>query len=235
MSSFADLPVPSQGPSRTVIKYKTGEVCLLWDDGEWGGSCRGIPMLGSCQGKGNWVGAAGVRCLGVPLTSPVLLPGPRVDYYQLEDADDDGNDDYDYDENEFDTDYEDRGDFWDVPVAEGSIPYSYCGFRKSFLCSEPPPQLPQTSPTALDALLDRLPTPCRTRLTAEVGNPRSCSPGAGGSRFDITGGVPPRGPGAILTQGIPPAGSREEREGAGGGGGEGEEEGREEEAEEEGD
>ncbi|XP_039407268.1 tetratricopeptide repeat protein 31 isoform X3 [Corvus cornix cornix] len=123
MSSFGGLPVPSQGPSQTVIKYKTGELCLLWDD------------------------------------------GPRVDYYQLQDDDGDGNDDYD--ENEFDTDYEDRGDFWDVPVAEGPVPYRYCGFRKSFLCSEPPPQLPRTSPTALDALLDRLPTPCRTSLTAE--------------------------------------------------------------------
>ncbi|XP_017597876.1 PREDICTED: tetratricopeptide repeat protein 31 [Corvus brachyrhynchos] len=76
---------------------------------------------------GNWVGAAGVRCLELLLTSPVLLPGPRVDYYQLQDDDGDGNDDYD--ENEFDTDYEDRGDFWDVPVAEGPVPYRYCGFR----------------------------------------------------------------------------------------------------------
>ncbi|XP_068870904.1 tetratricopeptide repeat protein 31 isoform X1 [Aphelocoma coerulescens] len=125
VSGFGGLLVPSQGPSQTVIKYKTGELCLLWDD------------------------------------------GPRVDYYQLRDDDGDGNDDYDYEENEFDTDYEDRGDFWDVPVSEGPVPYSYCGFRKSFLCSEPPPQLPRTSPTALDALLDRLPTPCRTRLTAE--------------------------------------------------------------------
>ncbi|XP_066041263.1 tetratricopeptide repeat protein 31 [Chamaea fasciata] len=121
MSSFADLPVPSQGPSQTVIKCKEGEVCFLWED------------------------------------------GPSVDYYPVEDDDDDGNDDYDYDEDESDGGLP----FLDHPVAEGLLPYSYCGFRKSFLCSEPPPQLPRTSPTALDARLDRLPTPCRTWLTAE--------------------------------------------------------------------
>ncbi|KAM4900832.1 tetratricopeptide repeat protein 31 isoform 4-T4 [Sylvia borin] len=121
MSSFADIPVPSQGPSQTVIKCKAGEVCFLWDD------------------------------------------GPGVDYYHLGDDEDDGNDDYDYDEDEFDGGLP----FFDHAVAEGLIPYSYCGFRKSFLCSEPPPQLPRTSPTALDARLDRLPTPCRTWLTAE--------------------------------------------------------------------
>ncbi|TRZ19157.1 hypothetical protein HGM15179_007996 [Zosterops borbonicus] len=123
MSSFDDLPVPSQGPSQTVIKYKTGEVCFLWDD------------------------------------------GPRVDYYQVggDDDDEDGNDHYDYDEDELDGGWP----FLDHPVAEGLIPYSYCRFRKSFLCSEPPPQLPRTSPTALDARLDRLPAPCRNWLTPE--------------------------------------------------------------------
>ncbi|XP_066173587.1 tetratricopeptide repeat protein 31 isoform X5 [Sylvia atricapilla] len=121
MSSFADIPVPSQGPSQTVIKCKAGEVCFLRDD------------------------------------------GPRVDYYHLGDDDDDGNDDYDYDEDEFDGGLP----FLDHAVAEGLVPYSYCGFRKSFLCSEPPPQPPRTSPTALDARLDRLPTPCRNWLTAE--------------------------------------------------------------------
>lgn len=123
-------------------------------------------MLGNCPGTGN---GAGVRCLGLLVTHPVLLPGPRVDYYHLEDDDDDdgGNDDYDYDEDEFDGGLP----FLDHPVAEGLVPYSYCGFRKSFLCSEPPPQLPRTSPTALDARLDRLPTPRQTWLTAEVGNP----------------------------------------------------------------
>ncbi|KAM7052855.1 tetratricopeptide repeat protein 31 isoform 3-T3 [Acridotheres tristis] len=122
MSSFADFPVPSQGPSQTVIKYKAGEVCLLWDD------------------------------------------GPRVDYYQVgyggDDDDDDGNDDYD--EDEFD-----GFQFLDVPVAERPIPYSYCGFRESFLCSDLTPQLPRTSPTVLDARLERLPTPRLTWLTAE--------------------------------------------------------------------
>ncbi|XP_062349913.1 tetratricopeptide repeat protein 31 [Cinclus cinclus] len=120
MSSFADFPVPSQGSSQTVIKYKTGEVCLLWDD------------------------------------------GPRVDYYQVGYDDDDGNDDYDYDEEDFD-----RFQFLDDPVGEGPIPYSYCGFRKSFLCSELPPQLPRTSLTVLDARLDQLPMPRVTWLTAE--------------------------------------------------------------------
>ncbi|XP_063257393.1 tetratricopeptide repeat protein 31 isoform X3 [Prinia subflava] len=86
---------------------------------------------------------------------------PGVDYYPLGEDDDDGNDDYDYDE-------DDGGfQFLDHPLAEGAIPYSYCGFRKSFLCSEPPPQLPRTSPTALDARLERLPTPRRTWVTAE--------------------------------------------------------------------
>ncbi|XP_056345270.1 tetratricopeptide repeat protein 31 isoform X2 [Oenanthe melanoleuca] len=124
MSSFADFPLPSQGPSQTVIKCKSGEVCLLWDD------------------------------------------GPRVDYYQLgyDDDDDDGNDDYDYDDDE---DVFSGLQFLDVPVAEEPIPYSYCGFRKSFLCSELPPQLPRTSPTLLDARLDRLPMPRLTWLTAE--------------------------------------------------------------------
>ncbi|XP_053832227.1 tetratricopeptide repeat protein 31 isoform X1 [Vidua macroura] len=120
MCSFADLPVPSQGRSQTVIQYKAGEVCLLWDD------------------------------------------DPSVDYCGLGDDDDDG-DDYDYDEDELDAGLR----FLDVPVAEGAVPYSYCGFRKSFLCSEPPQQLPRTSPTALEARLHRLPTPCRTWLTAE--------------------------------------------------------------------
>ncbi|XP_059701482.1 tetratricopeptide repeat protein 31 isoform X3 [Haemorhous mexicanus] len=119
MSSFADLPVPSQGPSQTVIQCKDGEVCLLWDD------------------------------------------GPRVDYYGL--GDDDDDEDSDYDEDKFDAGLQ----FLDVPVAEGTVPYSYCGFRKSFLCSEPPPQLPRTPPTTLDARLDRLPTPRRPWLTAE--------------------------------------------------------------------
>lgn len=118
MSSFADLPVPSQ----PVIQYKEGEVCLLWDD------------------------------------------APTVDYYPMvydDDDDEDGN--YDYDEDEFAAGLQ----FLDVSVAEGAVPYRYCGFRKSFLCSEPPPQLPRTPPTALDARLDRLPTPRRTWLTAE--------------------------------------------------------------------
>ncbi|XP_071311859.1 tetratricopeptide repeat protein 31 isoform X1 [Agelaius tricolor] len=121
MSSFADLPVPSQ----SVIKCKEGDVCLLWDD------------------------------------------GPSVGYYPPEIDDDDDDDDedgnYDYDEDEFAAGLQ----FLDIPVAEGAVPYSYCGFRKSFLCSEPPPPLPRTPPTALDARLDRLPTPRRTWLTAE--------------------------------------------------------------------
>ncbi|XP_032917090.1 tetratricopeptide repeat protein 31-like [Catharus ustulatus] len=88
--------------------------------------------------------------------------GPRVDYYKVgcDDDDDDGNDDYD----------EDRFDgfqFLDDPVAEEPIPYSYCGFRKSFLCPELPPQQPRTSPSVLAARLDRLPTPRLTWLTAE--------------------------------------------------------------------
>ncbi|XP_039920639.1 tetratricopeptide repeat protein 31 isoform X3 [Hirundo rustica] len=117
MSSFADLPVLSQGPSQTGIQCKTGEVCFIWDD------------------------------------------GPGVDYYPLGDYDDD--DDYDEDES-------DGGlPFLEHPVAEESIPYSYCGFRKSFLCSAPPLELPRTSPTALDARLDRLPIPCQTWLTEE--------------------------------------------------------------------
>ncbi|XP_030126325.4 tetratricopeptide repeat protein 31 isoform X3 [Taeniopygia guttata] len=117
MSSFADLPVPVQGP---VVKYKGEEVCLLWED------------------------------------------GPTVDYYPLY-YDDDDDDNYHYDEDELDAGLP----FLDVPVVEGAVPYSYCGFRKSFLCSEPPPPLPRTSPTALDARLDRLPTPRCPRLTAE--------------------------------------------------------------------
>ncbi|XP_018861885.1 tetratricopeptide repeat protein 31 isoform X4 [Parus major] len=121
MSSFGDFSVASQGPSPAAIKYKSGDVCLLWDD------------------------------------------EPRVDYYQLEDDDDDENEDGDYDEDEFDAGFQ----FLDVPVAEGSVPYSYCGFRKPFLCWEPSPQLPRSSPTALDARLDRLPTPRHTWLTAE--------------------------------------------------------------------
>ncbi|KAF4791271.1 tetratricopeptide repeat domain 31 [Turdus rufiventris] len=92
--------------------------------------------------------------------------GPGVDYYEVGCDDDDGNDDYDgsddYDEGRFD-----GFQFLDVPVAEEPIPYSYCGFRKSFLCPELPPQLPRTSPTVLDARLDRLPTPRLTWLTAE--------------------------------------------------------------------
>lgn len=131
-------------------------------------------MLGNCQETGKGLGTVATRCLGLLLTHPVLLPDPRVDYYQLgdDDDDDDGNDGYDYDEDGFDGGLP----FLDHPVAEGLVPYSYCGFRKSFLCSEPPPQLPRTSPTALDARLDRLPTPRRTWLTAEVGNPRAAPP-----------------------------------------------------------
>lgn len=182
------------------------------------------------------MGSTGVRCPGLLLTHRDFLTGPGVDYYEVGCDDDDGNDDYDgsddYDEGRFD-----GFQFLDVPVAEEPIPYSYCGFRKSFLCPELPPQLPRTSPTVLDARLDRLPTPRLTWLTAEVGNPPhppSCSPGAVGSQVDITRGVPSRGPRRILIQGIPPAGSREECAGAGGRGRAGKEEGREEEAEEEG-
>lgn len=115
---------------------------------------------------------------------PVLLPGPTVDYYPLYYDDDDGDDDYHYDEDELDAGLP----FLDVPVVEGAVPYSYCGFRKSFLCSEPPPQLPRTSPTALDARLDRLPTPRCPRLTAEVGSPSAVPlPGAGGSQLGAPG------------------------------------------------
>lgn len=116
-----------------------------------------------------------------------------MDYYQVggDDDDDDGNDHYDYDEDEFDGGWP----FLDHPVAEGLIPYSYCGFRKSFLCSEPPPQLPRTSPTALDARLDRLPAPCRNWLTPEVGS-SPCRPlllsRGWGSPGDITRGIPPQ-------------------------------------------
>lgn len=147
--------MPSQRPSQTVIRSKAGEVCFLWDDGE----CGGIPVLGKSPGEGE---KGEIRCLALLLTHPFLLPGPRVDYYEVEDDDDD----YDYDEDEFEAGLP----FLDHPIAEGLVPYSYCGFRKSFLCSEPPPQLPRASPTALDARLDRLPTPCRSWLTAEVGN-----------------------------------------------------------------
>ncbi|XP_050177269.1 tetratricopeptide repeat protein 31 isoform X2 [Myiozetetes cayanensis] len=84
--------------------------------------------------------------------------GPRLEhFYQLEDDDED----------ESDTDYEERDEFWDVPLVERPRPYSYCGFRKSFLCAEPPPQPPRAPPSALEARLDRLPTPRRARLTAE--------------------------------------------------------------------
>lgn len=162
----------------------------------------GGPRARESPGEGE---QGGLRCLGLLLTQPLLLPGPRVDYYQVggDDDDDDGNDHYDYDEDEFDGGWP----FLDHPVAEGLIPYSYCGFRKSFLCSEPPPQLPRTSPTALDARLDRLPAPCRNWLTPEVGGSPagpSCSPGAGGPRVTSREGSHPRG---VLTQGIPPAGS----------------------------
>uniref|UniRef100_A0A8C5IRH2 RRM domain-containing protein n=1 Tax=Junco hyemalis TaxID=40217 RepID=A0A8C5IRH2_JUNHY len=85
--------------------------------------------------------------------------GPTVDYYPLDIDDDDEDGNYGYDEDEFDVGLQ----FLDVPVAEGAVPYSYCGFRKSFLCSEPP----RTPPTALDARLDRLPTPQRAWPTAE--------------------------------------------------------------------
>ncbi|XP_058659998.1 tetratricopeptide repeat protein 31 isoform X3 [Ammospiza caudacuta] len=85
--------------------------------------------------------------------------GPTVDYYPLDIDDDDEDGNYDYDEDEFAAGLQ----FLDVPVAEGAVPYSYCGFRKSFLCSEPP----RTPPTALDARLDRLPTPQRAWPTAE--------------------------------------------------------------------
>ncbi|XP_017694540.1 PREDICTED: tetratricopeptide repeat protein 31 [Lepidothrix coronata] len=85
--------------------------------------------------------------------------GPRLeDFYQLGDDDED----------ESDTDYEERDEFLDVPLAERPRPYSYCGFRKSFLCAEPPvPQPPRTPPSALEVRLDRLPTPRWARLTAE--------------------------------------------------------------------
>lgn len=52
MSSFGDFTVPSQGPSQTVIEYEAGEVCLLWDDGEWGGGCRGSTCSGVARGGG---------------------------------------------------------------------------------------------------------------------------------------------------------------------------------------
>ncbi|XP_030804334.1 tetratricopeptide repeat protein 31 isoform X1 [Camarhynchus parvulus] len=95
---------------------------------------------------------------------PLWDDGPSVYYYPLgidDDDDDDEDGNYDYDEDEFAAGLP----FLDVPVAEGAVPYSYCGFRKSFLCSEPP--LTRTPPTALDARLDRLPTPRRAWLTAE--------------------------------------------------------------------
>lgn len=56
MSSFADLPVPVQGP---VIKYKAEEVCLLWDDGECGGGYRGSPCSGIASGGGTGWGLPG--------------------------------------------------------------------------------------------------------------------------------------------------------------------------------
>ncbi|XP_064275184.1 tetratricopeptide repeat protein 31 isoform X1 [Passer domesticus] len=105
---------------------------------------------------------SGVECEG---SEACLLwdGGPTVDYYPLADDDEDGDDDYEYGEDELEAGLP----FLDVAVAEGAVPYSYCGFRKSFLCSEPPPPLPRSAATALDARLHRLPTPRRPWLTAE--------------------------------------------------------------------
>ncbi|XP_077638691.1 tetratricopeptide repeat protein 31 [Lonchura striata] len=152
------------------------------EDGPGAGGGGFGPAAAACPwgctlGPAGWSGApfcprhrmSSLADLPVPAQGPVIEykpeevcllwdDGPAVDYYPL---DDDGNDDYDEEELAAGL------PFLDVAVAEGAVPYSYCGFRKSFLCSAPPPQLPRTSPTALDARLGRLPTPRRTRLTAE--------------------------------------------------------------------
>ncbi|XP_075355473.1 tetratricopeptide repeat protein 31 [Mycteria americana] len=54
---------------------------------------------------------------------------------------------------------------WEVSSEDSDPPYNFCGFRKSFLCEEPPAARP--SPSALDAKLHRLPAPRRHRPTAE--------------------------------------------------------------------
>ncbi|XP_074760271.1 tetratricopeptide repeat protein 31 isoform X2 [Athene noctua] len=52
---------------------------------------------------------------------------------------------------------------WDVSSEDSDIPYNFCGFKKSFLCEEPP----RAPPSALDVKLQRLPVPWGQRLTAE--------------------------------------------------------------------
>ncbi|KAM7113065.1 tetratricopeptide repeat protein 31 isoform 2-T2 [Ciconia maguari] len=54
---------------------------------------------------------------------------------------------------------------WEGSSEDSDPPYNFCGFRKSFLCEEPPAARP--SPSALDAKLHRLPAPRRHRPTAE--------------------------------------------------------------------
>ncbi|RLW09215.1 hypothetical protein DV515_00003087 [Chloebia gouldiae] len=129
------------------------------EDGPGAGGCGFGPAAAACPwgctlGPAGWSGAP--FCPRHRMSSfadlPVAAQGPSQTVIKCKEGED-----------ELDAGLQ----FLDVPVVEGAVPYSYCGFRKSFLCSEPPPQLPRTSPTALDARLDRLPTPRRTRLTAE--------------------------------------------------------------------
>ncbi|XP_072718210.1 tetratricopeptide repeat protein 31 isoform X2 [Ciconia boyciana] len=54
---------------------------------------------------------------------------------------------------------------WEGSSEDSDPPYNFCGFRRSFLCEEPPAARP--SPSALDAKLHRLPAPRRHRPTAE--------------------------------------------------------------------
>ncbi|XP_027586404.2 tetratricopeptide repeat protein 31 [Pipra filicauda] len=137
---------------------------------------------GCTPGPGGWSGApfCPLHRLSGLGDLPVLPQGPSQTVIQYQGGEvcllwDDGPrlEDFcqlgDDDEDESDTDYEERDEFWDVPLVERPRPYSYCGFRKSFLCAEPPlPQPPRTPPSApLEVRLDRLPTPRWARLTAE--------------------------------------------------------------------
>ncbi|XP_074723530.1 tetratricopeptide repeat protein 31 [Strix uralensis] len=52
---------------------------------------------------------------------------------------------------------------WDVSSEDSDPPYNFCGFKKSFLCEEPP----RAPPSALEVKLQRLPMPWGHQLTAE--------------------------------------------------------------------
>ncbi|CAN0098930.1 unnamed protein product [Bubo scandiacus] len=52
---------------------------------------------------------------------------------------------------------------WDVSSEDSDPPYNFCGFKKSFLCEEPP----RAPPSALEVKLQRLPVPWGHQLTAE--------------------------------------------------------------------